>query len=144
MDHVDAGHLLEHLAGQMRGAAGAGRSEIELARILLGVSHELRDRLRRHGRVNFHQDRQIGDHRQHPEILHRIVWQLLVELRVEHEDRGRGEEQRVAVGLGARHHFSADRALRAGLVLDHDRLLEIAGKIIADQRPSTSVGPPAA
>ena len=34
VNHVDARDLLEHLAGQMDGAAGAGRSEIDLAGIL--------------------------------------------------------------------------------------------------------------
>ena len=40
MNHVDARHLFEHLAGQVNGAAGAGGSEIQLARILFGVSDE--------------------------------------------------------------------------------------------------------
>ena len=132
MDHVDAGHLLEHLAGQMRRAAGAGRSEIEFSGVLLGVGHELCDRLGGDGGMHLHQHRQVGDDGEHPEILHRIIGQLLVELLVQHYDRGRSEEQRVAVGLGARRHFGADRALRAGLILDHDGLLEIAGQVIAD------------
>ena len=100
--------------------------------ILLGVGHELRDRLGRHGGMNLHHDRQIGDQRQQAEILHGVVGQLLVEQRIEHEDRRRREEQRVAVGLGARRGFGADRALRAGLVLDHDGLLQVAAEIFAD------------
>ncbi len=127
------GDLLEHLAGEVNGAAGAGRSEIELAGILLGEGDELRHRLDRQRGMNFHHHRQIGDQRQHPEIPHRIVGQFLVEHRVEHDDRRRRDEQRVAVGLGAGHRLGADRALRAGLVLDDDGLLQVPAEIFADQ-----------
>ena len=123
----------------MNGAAGAGRSEIDLARVRLGVGDELRHRLGRHRGVNFHHHRQIGHQRQHPEILHRIVGQLLVEHRIEHDDGSRRDEQRVAVGLGTGHDLGADRALRAGLVLDDDRLLQVAAEKFADQ-PSQHIG----
>ncbi len=139
MNHVDPGHLLEHLAGEMNGAAGAGRSEIELAGILFGVGDELRHRVGRHRRVHFHHHRQIGDQRQHPEVFHRIVRQLLVEHRIEHEDRRRRDEQRVTVGLGAGHGFGGDGALRTGLVLDDDRLLQVPAEILADQ-PAEDIG----
>ena len=132
VDHVDAGHLLEHLAGQMNGAAGAGRSEIEFSRVLLGVGHELRHRLGGHGGMHLHDDGQVRDQRQQAEIPDRIIGQLFVEQRVEHEDRSRREEQRVAIGLRARRRLGADRALRAGLVLDHDGLLQVTAEIFAD------------
>ena len=132
VDHVDAGHLLEHLAGQMNGAAGAGRSEIEFSRVLPGVGHELRDRLCGHGRMNLHHHRQIGDQRKQAEVPRGIIGQLLVQQRIEHEDRRRRKEQRVAVGRGTRRRFGADRTLRAGLVLDHHRLFQVAAEIVAD------------
>ena len=47
---VDAGALLEHLAGEMRRRADAGRGEIELAGIGFAVGDELGERL----------DRQLG------------------------------------------------------------------------------------
>ena len=40
MGHLDAGHLLEHLAGKMDKAARPGQAENALAGILFGVSDE--------------------------------------------------------------------------------------------------------
>ena len=82
--------------------------------------------------MDLHHHRQIGDQRKQAEVPRGIVGQLLVEQRIEHEDRRRREEQRVAVGLGTRRGFGADRALRTGLVLDHHRLFQVAAEIFAD------------
>jgi hypothetical protein len=43
--HVDAGHQLELLARHVNARADAGRGEVELAGIGLGVGDELRNRL---------------------------------------------------------------------------------------------------
>ena len=45
VDHVDAGHHLEQLAGDMERTPGAARRHVDLARIGLGIGDELRDRL---------------------------------------------------------------------------------------------------
>ena len=54
MNHVDAGHHLEQLAGHMGAGAGAGRRHVDLARIGLGVGDELRDRLGRNRWIDHH------------------------------------------------------------------------------------------
>jgi len=45
VDHVDAGHHLEQLPGDMERAPIAARRHVDLARIGLGVADEFRDRL---------------------------------------------------------------------------------------------------
>jgi len=42
MQHVDADHRLEHLAGHVVGGADAARRHVDLARIGLGIGDELR------------------------------------------------------------------------------------------------------
>ena len=54
MDHVDAGHHLEHLAGYMERGSVAGRRKVKLARIGLGVGDELGNGLGRDRRVYHH------------------------------------------------------------------------------------------
>jgi hypothetical protein len=49
------------------------------------------------------------------------------------------EQQRVAVGLRARHRDGADRTAAAGAVLDHERLAELVGEIAAGE-PRHHVG----
>ncbi len=53
--HVDARHRLEKLAGEVAGAAGAARAEVELARLRFRERDELRDRVGLHRRIH-HQD----------------------------------------------------------------------------------------
>ncbi len=62
---------------------------------------------------------EAGDRR---ETLDRIIGQLGVEARIDHEGHLRANEQRVAVGRGLGDIFRGDLVVGAGLVLD-DRLL---------------------
>ena len=48
VQHVDAGHHLEQLAGKMRRRADAAGRHVELARICLGVGDQFRNRFDRH------------------------------------------------------------------------------------------------
>jgi hypothetical protein len=60
MHHVDAGHLLEQLASEMRGGADAERSHGDLAGIRVGVVNQLGNRFGREKRM-CNQDHGIGD-----------------------------------------------------------------------------------
>ncbi len=72
----------------------------------------------------------LGDRREIPEG---IETRALGEEPVHHQRARRGEHDGVAVGRGARHAFRADRAARAALRLDHDRLAERSGQALCHQ-----------
>jgi len=121
--HVDAGAQLELLGGEMRLGAGARARIIERAGRGLGARDQAGDRL----------DAGIGAHEQHVrgideladrhEILERIIGQIAVERGID-RDRGRGEQERVAVGRGARRDRHAGIAAAAAAVVDDDGLAE--------------------
>ena len=67
--------------------------------------------------------RRVHQLRDRREVLDRIVGQALEQAGV-HRDRGRGEQQRVAVRVGARHHRDAEVAAAAGAVVDDHALPE--------------------
>ena len=84
---------------------------------------------------------ELGDRR---EILDRVVRQVLEQRRID-RDRGRGEQQRVAVRRRARHLPHADIAGGAAAVVDHDLLAErLATATVDRMRAMMSVGPPGA
>jgi len=49
-----------------------------------------------------------------------------------HRERCRCEQERIAVGRGARDDFGADDAFRAGAVIDHDLLAESLREVVRD------------
>jgi len=70
----------------------------------------------------------VGRHDRHRrEILDRVVAYLL-QVRHDGHLRRRRHEQGVAVRLGPRHVVGGDRAIGAGPVVDHHRLLEPGGQ----------------
>ena len=83
---------------------------------------------------------ELGDRRK---ILERIVGQVLEQRRVD-RDRGRGEQQRVAVGRRARDLAHADVAGGAAAVVDDDALAELCDSAMERMRAMMSVGPPGA
>src|SRR5258708_5915914 len=95
--HVDAGHYFEQLAGHMRPGAVAGRRHIELAGIRLGIGDEFGDRLRRKRWMHLHAVMLVADARNRRDVTDEIVFELLVERRV---DRVRyvDQKQRIAIG----------------------------------------------
>ena len=120
MDHLGAGLMLEQLHGQMEYAAGARRRIVEFPRPLFGPGDQLFHRLRR--KVVGDQQAQWARSHQHDrgEALVGIVRQLRV-YRRQCAESGRGEEERVAVGIGFCHGVDADDAGRARPVFHHDR-----------------------
>ena len=116
-----AGHRLEQLRGEVRGAAAALRGVVELAGIRSGERDQLGHRVRRHLRVHQQHVRNRGDHRDRHE-LRRVVGQARVQQPVDHQRRRRRGEQRVAVRIGLEHRVGADVAGGARAVLDDHRL----------------------
>ena len=90
---VGAGQRLEHLADEMRLRAEAGRGEVHLAGIGLGVGHELAHRLRRHRGVDHQQQRALRHHRDRREALQRVVAGVPVDQRADDHRSGRAEQQ---------------------------------------------------
>ena len=122
MQHLDAGHLLQHRGAQVVGRAGAGRRVGDLAGIGFGVGDELRQRVRRHRRVHHHRVGHIGEQRDRGEILHAVERHVGDERVVHRVHAHRVEQDRVAVRRRARDRAGADVARAAGAVLDDDRL----------------------
>jgi hypothetical protein len=73
---------------------------------------------------------EAGDRR---ESLDRIIGQLGVEARIDHEGRFRPDEQRVAVGRGLGDVFRRDLIVGARLVLDDDLLAPRFGEALRER-----------
>jgi hypothetical protein len=116
---IDAGLLLEQLHREMLRAAVPRRGVIELPRMLPGEVEKLAQGLRRQLRIDEQREPAGRDQRDRHEALHRIERELPAERRVGAE-RGRREEQRVAVRRALRDELGADVAGRAGTVVGDD------------------------
>ncbi len=131
-DHLDAGQALEIFAGEMAHGAGAGRRIGQLAGARLRVGDELGDRLNRQRRSDHQHERHVRDQRDRHEVLDRIVGQLLVERGVDGQQAARRHQQRVAVGRALGDRIGGDHGPAAGAVLDHERLAETVGEMLAE------------
>ena len=94
---VDAGHHLEQLASHVLRAAVAGRPQVELAGIGLGVGDELGHGPGRHRRIHVHDERIAHDARNRRDIADEIEAQLVIERRIDGIERP-GQQEGVAVG----------------------------------------------
>ena len=112
--------------------ADAARAVVQLAGICPRVRDEAREIVRRQRRVHDEKVRRAADHGDRREVADRVVLQLahggIGAVRADVADH-----QRVAVRSGARHRHRGNRAARAGRVLDHERLLHGARKLVADR-----------
>ena len=103
----------------MRGRADAGMAVGRLGGVGAQPGHELRDVVRRQRRLPDDRHRHVGDAADAVEIVHHVVFQVVV------EGRRRGmrdvpDGDGVAIGRGARDAGHADRAAgAAGIVDDH-------------------------
>ena len=124
---VDLAHRLEELERQMRGAAGAGRGAVELARPVAGQGQKLGHVL---GRQVGPHDQQHGidaDGRHRGEVDAHVVGQVGIE-RGRHRGRAvRGQHEDAAVGRRLGDRGGGDLAVGAGAVLDHHRALQPLG-----------------
>ena len=75
----------------------------------------------------------LHGHRDQVEVLERVVLHVLDQVRCDHQRPERGDEQRVTVGSGALDDGCADRAGRARLVLDDERLPELLLQLRRDR-----------
>ncbi len=131
----------EHLADELRQRALA-EAEVELARIGLGIGDELGERLGRHvGRDHQHQAA-ARDRRDRHEVLQRIVGQRLVDQRRDEMRRAVGDEQSIAIRLGAHHGFHADGGAAAGRLSTTTDWPSCAAMGVAISRATTSLGEP--
>ncbi len=127
---VDPGAQLEQLHREVPLGADPGRRIVELAGRGLGLGDEVEHRLR-DVVLRQHQVGRGAEQRDRHEILVRVERHALVQQRIDHQRRG-AEQQRVAVGPGARRRCDADIAAGAAAVLDHDRLPELLRKRIGN------------
>src|SRR6266545_3497255 len=132
MHHVDASRALQQLNGKMADRGGAERRDVDLARIGLGVSDQLRKRLGWHRRIDFQHQRQLGEARHHRDVAQEVERQRLIERHVDGVGRDR-EEQRVAVRRRVGDSLRRDIGAAARAVLDHYRLAHPVRQKLRDQ-----------
>ena len=107
VDHVDAGHHLEQLAGDMERTPGAARRHVDLARIGLGIGDKLGNRVHRNRWIDFHDKRNGGNARHRRDVADEIEIEFAVERRIDCVCRD-GQHQRVAVRRRSYDDFGAD------------------------------------
>ncbi len=134
---IDAGDLVEELAGQMRHRADAGRGAVELARIGLGVIDQFLDRMHRHVGIDHQRVRDQPDDGDRLELLQQIVGRGL-HRGVERVGRRR-EQHGGAVRRRGRHRLHGELTAGARPRLDHDRLAPDLLQVLADD-PRKDVG----
>src|SRR5262249_47194739 len=123
VNHVDAGHHLEQLAGQMGRCSGSSRRIIDFARASLGIGDDLGNRLSR-DRWIYRHDKWCADNPSDwRDIADEIVVELVVECRI-HRVPCANNEQRVTVGRGTHDRLGADIAAAPRPVVDN----KIAGR----------------
>src|SRR5260221_6911292 len=103
--------------------AAAGRSDIDLARVSLGVRDEFRNRLGGNGWIDRHEIRAAADARDRRNVADELEIELLVQRRV-HCVREAGKQERIAVPDCPHDRFGADIAAGARSILDHEWLPE--------------------
>ena len=140
LDQAEVGPFVEQPGGERRGAGGVVERDRQLCAICPGMGDQLAHR----------GDRQIGIHRKHlrteaggqrhrGEIARRIVRQVLERDEVDRHAGRVGEQQRVAVGRGARGDLMGKDAGSAGHVFDEHRPADGARHGLGDQ-PRHDVG----
>jgi hypothetical protein len=135
----DAGALLEEFTGEMSRAAHTGRRIRQLAALLLGQRHEIRERLRRHTRMHHEH---VGEHDAHcdrRDVALRIVSQVLHDMRRDGHRADRCEVDRVSVGRRRGDVLGCDVSAGACLVVDDDRLPEVLAELLRDD-PGRGIG----
>jgi len=99
LQHINAGHHLEHLAGKMPGGADSIRCHIDLAWIGLGKGDELGDCLCRQRRAHQHHVPCPVDRSDRGNVADKIVVEVVVKARA---DRMPGPEQQQGVAVRPR------------------------------------------
>ena len=123
MDQVDSGHHLEKFTINMTGSSDAWRSEIDLARVRLGIGDELGDGFGRNRGINHHHFGHTHDTRDRRDVADKIVFEVVVERRVDRVRRGH-QEKCVAVRWGTHDRFGADSGAATWAVFYYELLAE--------------------
>ncbi len=124
----------------MLAGADTGIRHRQLAGLLLRRRQHLGQR--RVGQV-LASDQHVGNaehQRDRRELLHRVVAELRIERRVEHDVAQAADQKGVAVGGFAGDELGADHGAGAGLVLDHHALAEPLSERVRDGAPDDIVG----
>src|SRR5262249_690245 len=117
MCHVDLGHRLEQLAGEMGWISVTGRPHVDLCRISLPLGNELGHRLGRNRWIPQY-GTGAGDQANDREGPKEIELELVLRWRVHRGSRVK-PEQRMAGGWRRRDRFGGDIAGCAGPVLNY-------------------------
>ncbi|KAG1531848.1 hypothetical protein G6F50_016478 [Rhizopus delemar] len=121
---LQAGLLLQQFSGQLRGRSVAGRTERQFAGIGAGILQEFLQGLGGQGLRHHHQVVLFFDAGDGGQVLGRIERHVGVQAGIDDGGAGCGQQQRVAVGGGARHGLCADIAARARAVFHDQRLAQ--------------------
>src|SRR6516165_9693926 len=125
MNHVDAGHQLEQFASQVICGPCAGRLDVDLARVCLGIGDKLRNGL---GENRWMRDHDVG-HAEDACDRHDVAEEIVIELAFEERfiDRARrgGEQERITIRGRTHYYLGPDRGGRAWPVLDDEWLAEV-------------------
>ena len=119
----DTGHHLEQLAGGVLRRADAGRAEVDLSGIGLGIGDEFRDVFGGQIGIDLHDQRHVHDVGDRRDVLREIEAEMGVERGVDRIGRA-AQQEGVAIRRRPDHRFGADIAAGTRTVLDHDRLPE--------------------
>jgi hypothetical protein len=145
VQQVDAGELLEKLAGEMIAGADAARREGIFAGRRLRLGNEIGEVAR--GMLGAHRqaDRDLGDQADRSEVAQRVEGELGIDRR-HHGHRRGGEQERAAVGRRLHHRREPDRAAGTGPVLQDEHALGLRRQAVDHQprgeidRPAGSIG----
>src|SRR5262245_35723836 len=138
MNQVDPGHHLEKLASNMAGASDAGRSQIDLARVRLGICSELGNCFGRNGWIYHHHYGLAGDACNRRDVAEEIEVESVVKCRVDRVRRGH-QEKCVAVRWSTHDRFGADISAATRAVF-YDELLAESPREPWSDEPRKKVG----
>ena len=127
---LDAGHAGEQLARNMTDRADAGRSVVDLSRVGLGVSDQLRDRVHRKRGMHDNRRGRVADQPDRCEILAGIETGIGIDPRRDGEGAGITEHQRVAVRRGPGDLRGRNRAPGAAAVVDDELPAELFAELV--------------
>lgn len=128
---VDPGDVVQQFAGQVRGGAGAGGGEVQLAGLALGLGDELAERF--HAGAGGHHEhvREGHAHGDGGQVLQRVVAHLHHVGRDAQRAHG-AEQQHGTIRRAVGDPGMGELAARAGLVLDDDALADVFAQLLGD------------
>ena len=129
---LDACHPGKQLCREVGERAAAGRADVELARVLLGIGKQFRNRAGWDARVQRQRVEAGADASDRRKILARVEAGVGIDARADRRGPGRGGEERVAVGRALRDRPAAGEAAGARTVVDDDRLAKSLAHLVGN------------